>query len=151
MLTIGIDPHKQTHTGVAVDALGVAVAQRTVAARRAGFGQMLDWARTVDSERVGVVGEDLGGAGVQRELWDSGTAAQRHREGQAVLDRITTRWGATVIQRGSVLVKASPPDPLSIAYATERGNASTGSPPHETAPSPGTTPAAPGSPSPGSS
>ena len=32
MVTIGIDPHKQTHAGVAVDPLGVQVAQRTVAA-----------------------------------------------------------------------------------------------------------------------
>jgi hypothetical protein len=38
MVTIGIDPHKQAHTGVAVDPLGVQVSQRTVAARREGFG-----------------------------------------------------------------------------------------------------------------
>ena len=31
MLTIGIEPHKQTHTAVAVDRLGVPVTQRTVA------------------------------------------------------------------------------------------------------------------------
>lgn len=30
MVTIGVDPHKQTHTGVAVDPLGVHIAQRTV-------------------------------------------------------------------------------------------------------------------------
>jgi hypothetical protein len=36
MLTIGIDPHKQTHSGVGVDPLGVQIAQRTVAARREG-------------------------------------------------------------------------------------------------------------------
>jgi hypothetical protein len=33
MVTIGIDPHKQTHSAVAVDELGVQVTQRTVAAR----------------------------------------------------------------------------------------------------------------------
>ena len=32
MLTIGIDPHKYTHSGVAVDPLGVQIAQRTVTA-----------------------------------------------------------------------------------------------------------------------
>jgi len=37
MVTIGIDPHKQTHTGVAADPLGVPVAQRTVAARVRGL------------------------------------------------------------------------------------------------------------------
>jgi hypothetical protein len=45
MLTIGVDPHKLTHTAVAVNELGVAVAQRTVAARREGFEQLLEWAR----------------------------------------------------------------------------------------------------------
>ncbi len=43
MVTIGVDPHKQTHTGVAVDQLGVQIAQRTAAARREGFGQLLEW------------------------------------------------------------------------------------------------------------
>jgi hypothetical protein len=59
MLTIGIDPHKQTRCGVAVDPLGVQVAQRTVAARRDGFRQLLEWARRLDGERVWVV-EDSG-------------------------------------------------------------------------------------------
>jgi transposase len=54
MVTIGIDPHKQTHTGVGVDSLGVPVAQRTVAARREGFGQLLEWVRKLDGERVWV-------------------------------------------------------------------------------------------------
>ena len=55
MLTIGVDPHKQTHSGGAVNPLGVQVAQRTVAARRDGFGQLLEWARTLDQERVWVI------------------------------------------------------------------------------------------------
>jgi transposase len=58
MLTIGIDPHKQTHSGVGVDPLGVQIAQRTVAARREGFGQLLEWARKLDIERVWVL-EDV--------------------------------------------------------------------------------------------
>ena len=58
MVTIGIDPHKQTHTGVAVDGLGCRVAQRTVAARREGFGQLLEWGRKLEGERVWVI-EDV--------------------------------------------------------------------------------------------
>jgi hypothetical protein len=54
MLTIGIDPHKQTHSGVAVDPLGVQIAQRTVAARREGFGQLLEWARKRRSSSAAV-------------------------------------------------------------------------------------------------
>ena len=34
MVTIGIDPHKQTHSAVATEALGSELAQRTVTARR---------------------------------------------------------------------------------------------------------------------
>jgi hypothetical protein len=43
MVTIGVDPHKQTHTAAAVDPLGVEVAHRTVRARPAGNGQLLEW------------------------------------------------------------------------------------------------------------
>ena len=45
MVTIGVDPHKQTHTAAAVDELGSEVAHRTVPARPAGNGQLLEWAR----------------------------------------------------------------------------------------------------------
>jgi len=51
MLTIGVDPHKQTHTAVAVNELGVEVAQRTAAARRAGFELLLEWGRKHGAER----------------------------------------------------------------------------------------------------
>jgi len=43
MVTISVDPHKQTHTAVATDALGVQVAQRTVAAGREGFGELVSY------------------------------------------------------------------------------------------------------------
>src|SRR5450755_1191014 len=78
MLTIGIDPHKQTHSGVAVDALGVPVAQRTVAARRDGFGQLLEWARALDGERVWVI-EDVRhvSGGLERFLIDRGETVVR--------------------------------------------------------------------------
>ena len=58
MVTIGVDPHKQTHTAAAVNPLGVEVAHRTVPARPVGNGQLLEWARTLDSERVWVI-EDV--------------------------------------------------------------------------------------------
>jgi hypothetical protein len=57
MVTIGIEPHKQTHTAVAADALGTELAQRTVPARREGFGQLLEWGRKL-GERVWVI-EDV--------------------------------------------------------------------------------------------
>jgi len=109
MLTIGIDPHKQTHTGVAVDALGVAVAQRTVAARRAGFGQMLEWARTLDSERVWVI-EDVRhvSGSLERFLIDRGETVVR------LPPRLMANARQGVRERG----KSDPIDALAIARAS---------------------------------
>jgi hypothetical protein len=39
MVTIGVDPHKQTHTGVAADPLGSELARQTGPARQEGFAQ----------------------------------------------------------------------------------------------------------------
>ena len=80
MLTIGIDPHEQTHSGVAVDPLGVQIAQRTVAARREGFGQLLQWGRKLDSARVWVL-EDVRhvSGGLERFLIDRGETVVRLR------------------------------------------------------------------------
>jgi transposase len=45
MLLCGIDPHKATHTVVAVDELGWPVGQRTVRARTPHHLELLAWAR----------------------------------------------------------------------------------------------------------
>jgi transposase len=55
MVTIGIDPHKQTHSAAAVDELGQELARRTDPAVRDGFGALVRWARKLDGERVWVV------------------------------------------------------------------------------------------------
>ncbi len=48
MIVVGIDPHKKTHTAVAVDgATGAEVATTTVKARSKGHEQLLAWARTL--------------------------------------------------------------------------------------------------------
>jgi transposase len=44
MMVAGVDPHKQTHTAVAVDALGRKQAVKTVTARRDGHLALLAWA-----------------------------------------------------------------------------------------------------------
>jgi len=52
VIVIGIDPHKQTHTAVAVDAAtGRVLAELTVPARTPGFQRLLAWARDLDGER----------------------------------------------------------------------------------------------------
>lgn len=55
MVTIGIDPHKQTHSAVAVDELGVQLAVCTQRARREGFGKLLAWSGTLPGGRVWVI------------------------------------------------------------------------------------------------
>jgi transposase len=53
MVTIGVDPHKQSHTAVAVSEIGVQLAQHTVPARPIGNGLLVEWARSLDAERCG--------------------------------------------------------------------------------------------------
>jgi transposase len=111
MVTIGVDPHKQTHTGVAVDPLGVQVAQRTAAARRDGFGALLEWARALDSERVWVI-EDVRhvSGGLERFLIDRGETVIR------LPPRLMADARHGVRERG----KSDPIDALAIARAALR-------------------------------
>jgi transposase len=51
MVTIGVDPYKDTHSAVAVDGFGRQVADRTEPAVRDGFGELLAWARGLDDQR----------------------------------------------------------------------------------------------------
>jgi transposase len=53
VIVVGIDPHKKTHTALAVNSqLGELRGEVTVQARPQGHAKLLDWARTLDSERV---------------------------------------------------------------------------------------------------
>jgi transposase len=53
VIVIGIDPHKRTHTAVAVErATAEVIAERTVAARVQGRGELVLWGRSLDPERV---------------------------------------------------------------------------------------------------
>jgi transposase len=52
VIVIGVDPHKQTHTAAAVDAVvGEVGGERTVKARREGHARLLEWARSLASDR----------------------------------------------------------------------------------------------------
>jgi len=53
VIVIGIDPHKQTHTAVAIDGVtGQVLAELTVKARTPGFERLVEWARSLDDERL---------------------------------------------------------------------------------------------------
>ena len=111
MVTIGVDPHKETHTGVAVDPLGVQVAQRQVAARREGIGQLLEWGRKLDPERVWVI-EDVRhvSGSLERFLVDRGETVVR------LPPRLMAGARQGVRERG----KSDPIDALAIARAALR-------------------------------
>ena len=53
MIVLGADTHKRSHTIAAIAAgTGELLGERTVAVGRRGFGALLQWARSVDEERV---------------------------------------------------------------------------------------------------
>src|SRR5579859_1270006 len=78
MLTIGIDPHKRTHTAVAVDELGSELSSATRVARRDGFGELLRWARRLGDKRVWVIEDCRHVSGsLERFLLDHGETVVR--------------------------------------------------------------------------
>jgi transposase len=52
VIVVGVDPHKQTHTAVAVTKLGELKGELTVGARIKGHAKLIHWARALDPERV---------------------------------------------------------------------------------------------------
>lgn len=79
MIVVGIDPHMQTHTAVAVDgSTGKALAELTVKARVAGFERLVGWARELDEERTFAVedGRHVSGA-LERHLIARGERSVR--------------------------------------------------------------------------
>jgi transposase len=78
MVTIGIDPHKDTHQAVAVDLVGKKLAEKTCDAVADGFGQLLAWARGQGEERVWVIEDCRHVSGpLERFLLDRGESVAR--------------------------------------------------------------------------
>jgi transposase len=108
MVTIGIDPHKDTHCAVAVNDVGRQVATVTEPARREGCERLLAWARGLDGERVWVI-EDcrvVSGA-LERCLIDSGERVLR------LAPQLMAAARRGVRERG----KSDPVDALAVARA----------------------------------
>jgi transposase len=108
---IGIDPHKATHTAVAIDAKEVELASVTVRATSKQVCQLLAWARPFESRTWAV--ESAGGLGYM-------LAQQLVDAGETVLD-----VPATLAARVRVLAtgrsnKNDPNDALSVAVAALR-------------------------------
>ncbi|HEY4752320.1 MAG TPA: transposase, partial [Candidatus Limnocylindrales bacterium] len=72
MKVIGIDSHKATLAGCAVDELGTPVDERTLGNDRAGHVALADWARSLAVERIGIEGSGRYGAAAARQLAAAG-------------------------------------------------------------------------------
>jgi transposase len=111
MVTIGVDPHKQTHTAAAVNELGVQVACRTAPARPTGNGQLLEWARALGQERVWAVEDVRNVSGsLERFLIDRGETVVR----------LAPRLMAGARQGSRSRGKSDPIDALAFARAALR-------------------------------
>lgn len=112
MIVVGIDPHKQTHTAVAVDAAtGRSLAELTVKARTPGFERLVEWARDLDPERLFAVEDGRHVSGhLERHLIARGERSVRVPPRMMGESRRTDRiWG-----------KSDPVDATAVARAALR-------------------------------
>ena len=72
MKVIGIDSHKATLAGCAVDELGTPVDERTLGNDQAGHVALADWARSLAVDRIGIEGSGRYGAAAARQLAAAG-------------------------------------------------------------------------------
>ena len=108
MVTIGTDPHKDTHQAVAVDDVGRQLSERTCDAVAEGFGQLLAWARALDDERVWVIEDCRHVSGpFERFLLDHGESVAR------LAPHLMAQARTHVGTRG----KSDPIDALAVARA----------------------------------
>jgi transposase len=109
VIVVGIDPHKQTHTAVAIDAAtGRVMAELTVKARTPGFERLVDWARRLDVQRTFAV-ED--GRHVSGHL-------ERHLIGRGERSvRVPPRMMGQARRTDRVAGKSDPVDATAVARA----------------------------------
>jgi len=126
VIVIGIDPHKQTHTAVAIEqATGEVIAELTVRARTPGFERLVDWARGLGAERLFAIedGRHVSGA-LERYLIDRGERSVRVAPRMMGESRRADRIGgksdpidATAVARAAL---AHPDLPVAILAGPER-------------------------------
>lgn len=112
MLTIGVDPHKRTHSAMAVDQVGAEVSDVTESAVPDGFGALVRWSRSLpDGERVWVIEDCRHVSGrFERFLLDRGETVVR------LPPRLMANAREAVRERG----KSDPIDALAIARTALR-------------------------------
>ena len=112
MIVIGVDAHKQSHTAVAVlEMTGRQAGTRTAPARDHGHGQLLQWARALDAERVWAI-EDCRHVSGRLERFLLG-------RGERVV-RLAPKLMAGVRKTAREPGKSDPVDALAVARAAVR-------------------------------
>ena len=112
MIVIGIDPHKRSHTAVAVEAAtGELRAQLTIAATPEGASELVAWARTLEEAPLYAL-EDCRhvSANLERFLLARGER----------LVRVPPKLMAGARRGGRVRGKSDPVDALAVARAALR-------------------------------
>jgi transposase len=109
MIVLGADTHKRSHTIAAVTApTGELLGEQTVAVGRRGFAALLQWARTLDRERVWALEDCRHVSGsLERFLIERGERVLR------VPTHLTAKARKSARQRG----KSDPIDALNVARA----------------------------------
>jgi transposase len=117
MVTIGVDPHRQTHTAAAVDEVGRELSNRTERAVQDGFGALLVWARRLArDERIWVLEDCRHVSGpFERFLLDHGETVAR------LAPRLIADARQSVRERG----KSDPIDARAVARAALREGSET--------------------------
>jgi transposase len=112
MVLLGVDPHKDTHTVVAVDQAGRQLGQLTVAARTLGHAELLGWAtRRWAADRLWAVEDCRHVTGrLERDLLAAGERVVR----------VPPRLMAGARQAVRALGKSDPIDALAVARAALR-------------------------------
>ena len=109
---IGIDPHKRTHTAVAIDTRERVLGERLVHATGAQVPELLEWAKCLDGERVWAI-ESAGGLGYL-------LAQQLLAAGEHVVDIPATLASRVRLLGSGRSEKNDPNDARSVAIAALR-------------------------------
>lgn len=113
MITIGIDPHKQTHTAVAVSGVGQLLSEITIDADEAGQDELLAWANDLrGTEDVRFALEDCRHVNGRLERFLLAVGAQ--------VIRVPPKLMAGARQSARTRGKSDPIDALAIARAALR-------------------------------
>jgi transposase len=109
MIVLGADTHKRSHTIAAIAAAtGELLGERTIPVGKRGFGALLEWARSVDRERVWALEDCRHVSGsLERFLIERGERVLR------IPTHLTAKGRRSARQRG----KSDPIDAVNIARA----------------------------------